>query len=64
MIDEMILDFATDPTRVRIVKRTKRHVYVMNVLTQTTYKVHRSRLTYPDSRGETGRVFEKLGGVL
>ena len=55
---DAILDYATEPTRVAIVKATKRgHVYVRNVLTGTT---HKSRLTFPDSRGQTGRVMAAL----
>ena len=58
---DAILDYATEPTRVAIVKATKRgHVYVRNVLTGTTHKVHKSRLTFPDSRGQTGRVMAAL----
>jgi hypothetical protein len=58
---EAILDYMTEPTRVRIVKTTKRgHVYCMHVLTGTTYKVHRTRITYPDPRGQTGRVMAAL----
>ena len=60
MTDEFILDYATEPTRVRLVKKTKRHWYVMNVLTQTVYKVHKSRVTFPDNRGQTGRVMAAL----
>jgi len=58
---DAILDYGTDDIcRVDIVKRTKRHVYVKNVLTWTVYKVHRSRLTFPDARGQTGRVMAAL----
>lgn len=44
--DRAILDFATEPTRVKITKPTKAgYIYVQNVVTQTTYKVHGSRLS-------------------
>lgn len=57
----VMLDYSSrDIARVRIVKATQKHVYVLNVLTGTTYKVHPSRLTYPDKRGQTGRVMAAL----
>jgi hypothetical protein len=61
MNTEAILDYSTEPVIVRITMKTKRgFVYVTNPLTQTTYKVHKSRITYPDPRGQTQRVFDAL----
>lgn len=58
---DAILDYSTDPVRVDIIKKTKRGmVYVKNVVTWSVYKVHRSRITYPDPRGQTGRVMAAL----
>lgn len=46
--DRAILDFGTaNACRVKVTKALKSgYVYVQNVVTWTTYKVHRSRLHY------------------